>query len=174
MCIACGFNPSWEWKKFISELRIKSSEMDPMRVGHIFRFISEFWIKSCGMDPLIWYLVEICEILLLHVLSNDACKFAIDPFPISWGPFENVNFLFFLLQMQIWTGCNVLNIAGNPIKGMNVNLSFLSSRSKVVEWTLWGGIQDIQIRPHYHFSSRLHRCKMCIACRLSPLRIGKF
>ena len=27
-----------------------------------------------------------------------------------------------------------LNIAGNPIKDINVNLSFLSSRGKVVEW----------------------------------------
>ena len=134
MCIACGFNPSWEWKKFISELGIKSSEMDPMRVGHIFGFISEFWIKSCGMDPLIWYLVEICEILLLHVLSNDAYKFAINIVPISCGPFGNVNFLFILLQMQIWTGCNALNIVGSPIKDINVNLSFLSSGSKVVEW----------------------------------------
>ena len=82
----------------------------------------------------IWHLVEIFEILLLHVLSNDACKFAMNLFPISWGPFENVNLLYFLLKMQIGNSCNVLYIAGNPIKDINVNLSFLSSGSKVVEW----------------------------------------
>ena len=71
----------------------------------------------------------------MHVLSNDACKFAINLFPITSGPFEDVNLLYFLLKMQIWNGCNVLNIAGNPIKDMNVNLSFLSSGWKVVEWT---------------------------------------
>ena len=78
--------------------------------------------------PRIWYLVEILEILLFHVLSNDACKFAINFFPITWGPFEDVNLLYFLLKMQIWNGCIVFNIAGNPIKDINVNLSFLSSR----------------------------------------------
>ena len=45
------------------------------------------------------------------------------------------SFTIFLLQMQIWNGCNVLNIAGNPIKDINVNLSFLSSWWKVVEYT---------------------------------------
>ena len=85
--------------------------------------------------PQIWLLVDIFEILLLHVLPNDACKIAINLFPISRGPLENINFLFFLLQMQIWNGCNVLNIAGSPTKDINVNLSFLSSGSKVVEWT---------------------------------------
>ena len=56
-------------------------------------------------------------------------------FPICWGPFQDVNLLYFLLKMQIWNGCNVLNIVANPIKNINVNLSFLSSRQKVVEWT---------------------------------------
>ena len=86
-------------------------------------------------SPKIWHLVEILEILLFHVLANDACKFAINLFPITCGPFENVNLLYFLLKMQMWNDCNVLNIAGNPIKDINVNLSFLSSRLKVVEWT---------------------------------------
>ena len=36
--------------------------------------------------------------------------------------------------MQIGNGCNVLNIVGNPIKDINVNLPFLSSRCK-----LWNG-----------------------------------
>ena len=88
------------------------------------------------------YLVEILENLLFHVLSNYACKFAINLFPITWGPFQNVNLLYFLLKIQISNGCNVLNIAGNPIKDIIVNLSFLSSGSKVVQnigiwWKFW-------------------------------------
>ena len=70
-----------------------------------------------------WYLVEILEIVLLHVLSNDTCKFAMNLYYFS------------LLEMQIWNGCNALNIAGNPIKDVNAQLSFLSSGSQVVEWT---------------------------------------
>ena len=54
--------------------------------------------------------------------------------------------------MQIWNGCNVFNIAGNPIKDINAKLTFLSSASKVVEWTpsskfvahQWTPIQSIQ------------------------------
>ena len=48
-----------------------------------------------------WHLVEIWENLLFHVLSNDACKFAINLFPITQEPFENVNLLYFLLKIQI-------------------------------------------------------------------------
>ena len=92
-------------------------------------------MKSSGMDPQSWHLVEILENLLFHVLSNDAWTFDINLFPITWGPFENVNLLYFLLKIQIGNGCNVLNIVGNPIKDINVNLSFLSSRWKVLEWT---------------------------------------
>ena len=58
--------------------------------------------------------------------------------PIGWGPFEDFNLLYFLLKMQIWNGCNVLNIVGIPIQDININLSFLSSRWKVVEWTFPG------------------------------------
>ena len=110
--------------------------LSPPRIRKFFEFSCGVRNKSCGMypPPRIWHLVEIFEILLLHVLSNDACKFAINHFPITWGPFENVNLLYFLLKMQIWISCNVLNIAGNPIKDISVNLSFLSSGSKVVEW----------------------------------------
>ena len=79
--------------------------------------------------------MEIWKNLPFYVLSNDACKFAIHLLPITWGPLENVNLLYFLLKIQIWNGCYVLNIAGNPIKDINVNLSFLSSRWKVVECT---------------------------------------
>ena len=64
-------------------------------------------------------------------------------FPITWEPFENVNLLYILLKMQIWNGCNVLNIAGKPIKDINVNLSFLSSRLKGVEWTLPPGLTKL-------------------------------
>ena len=115
--------------------RWKVVEWTIPRIGKIFEFISEFRIRSCWMDtpPRIWHLVETLQIRLYYVLSNDACKFPINLFPITWGPFEDVNLLYFLLKMQIWNGRNVLNIAGNPIKDMSVNLSFLSSRWKVVE-----------------------------------------
>ena len=83
--------------------------------------------QNCGMPP--W--MRNFEILLLHVLSSYVCKFAINLFSISWGPFENVDILFFLSKMQIWNDCNALNIAGNCIKDINVNLSFLSLGSKL-------------------------------------------
>ena len=130
----------------------------PHKRYHCKSFISEFRIKSCGIYPpvpawehflplFLWtvskvvgiypppgkYLVDILENLLFHVLSNYACKFAINIFPITWGPFQNVNLLYFLLKIQISNGCNVLNIAGNPIKDITVNLSFLCSGSKVVQ-----------------------------------------
>ena len=54
--------------------------------------------------------------------------------PIGWGPFQDVNLLYFLLKMQIWNGCNVFNIVGKPLKDININLSFLSSRWKVLTW----------------------------------------
>ena len=110
--------------------RWKVVEWTPLDWGKNFEFISEFSIKSCWMEPPIWHLGEILEILLFQVQSIDACKFAINLFPISWGPFEDVNLLYFLLKMQIWNGCNVLNITRNPIKDINVNLSFPSSRWK--------------------------------------------
>ena len=91
--------------------------------------------KGVECTPQCWHLVEIWENLLFHALSNDACKFAINLSPITWGPFENVNLLYFLLKLQIWNGCNVLNIAGNPMKDINVNLAILSVRWKVVECT---------------------------------------
>ena len=60
-------------------------------------FISQFRIKSCGMDTPdpTW---ECFEILLLHVLSNDAWQFTINLFSTSWGPLENVNLPFFSIQ----------------------------------------------------------------------------
>ena len=114
---------------------MKSCWMYPLKIGKFVNCISEFRIKSCGIYPPARYMVEIWENLLFHVLSNDECKFAKNLFPIIWGPFENVNLLYFLLKIQIWNGCNVFNIAGNSIKDINVNLSFLSSRWKVVECT---------------------------------------
>ena len=73
--------------------------------------------------------------MILYVLSNDDCKFAINLFPISWGPLENINLLYLLLKMQIWNGFNVFNIPGNLIKDINVNPSVLIVGWKVVEWT---------------------------------------
>ena len=109
--------------------------MDPPPDWKIFECIPGVRIKSCGMHaPPISHLLEIVEILLLHLLSNDASKFAINIFPISWGPIEYVNLLYFLLKMQIWNGCNALNIAGNPIKNINVNLTF-----SVQDQKLWNG-----------------------------------
>ena len=70
-------------------------------------------IGSCGIYP---PTQEIFQNLLFHVLSNYTWKFAINSFPITWGPLENINLLYFLHQMQIWNGFNVLNIAGNFIK----------------------------------------------------------
>ena len=81
--------------------------------------------KVVEYTPSAGYLVEILENLLFHVLSNYACKFAINLFPITWGPFQNVNLLNFLLKIQISNGCNVLNIAGNPIKDI-ICKSFIS------------------------------------------------
>ena len=52
----------------------------------------------------------------LHILSNDMCKFAINLSASAESHLKNVNLLFFLLEMQIWNGCNALNIAGNPNK----------------------------------------------------------
>ena len=73
----------------------------PPRLEKFFNFISEFRIKSCGMDPPCWHLMEILENLLFHVLSNDACKFAINLFPITWGPFENVNLLYRWVPLKL-------------------------------------------------------------------------
>ena len=109
-----------------------------------------------------WHLMEILENLLFHVLYNNACKFAINLFPITWGPFENVNLLYFLLKIQISNGCNVLNIAGNPIKDINVNLSFLSSGSKVVECTPPAGyLVEILENLLFHVLSN-NACKFAI------------
>ena len=114
--------------------RWKVGECTPQRLEKFLTSYLSSGSKVVEYTPQAGYQVEIWENLLFHVLSNDACKFAINIFPIMWGPFENVNLLYFLLKIQIWNGCNVVNIAGNPIKDINVNLSFLSSRWKVVEW----------------------------------------
>ena len=121
-------------------------------IGKFFNFISEYRIRSCGIYPPS-YLMEIWENLLFHVLSNGTCKFAINLFPITWGALENVHLFYFLLKIQISNGCNVLNIAGNPIKDINVNLSFLSSGSKVVEclpqkltWKFFNFISEYRIK----------------------------
>ena len=119
------------------------------------------------------YLVEILENLLFHVLSNYACKFAINLFPITWGPFQNVNLLYFLLKIQISNGCNVLNIAGNPIKDIIVNLSFLSSGSKVMQNIPCpaGYLVEILENLLFHVLSN-YACKFAI--NLFPITWGPF
>ena len=113
----------------------KVVEYTPPRLENFFTSFLSLVSKVVEYTPPPRYLVEFWENQHFHVMSNDACKFAINLFPIMWGPSENVHLLYFLLQIQIGNGCNVLNIAGNPIKDINVNLSFLSSWWKVVEYT---------------------------------------
>ena len=121
----------WKFLKCISEYRIRGCWIDPPKIGKIFNYISEFRNqKLWNVPPQCWHLVEIWKNLLFHVLSNDACKFAINLSPITWGPFENVNLLYFLLKIQIWNGCNVLDIAGNPIKDINVDLHISEFKMK--------------------------------------------
>ena len=119
------------------------------------------------------YLVEILENLIFHVLSNYACKFAINLFPITWRPFQNVNLLYFLLKIQISNGCNVLNIAGNPIKDITVNLSFLCSESKVVQNIPCpaGYLVEILENLLFHVLSN-YACKFAI--NLFPITWGPF
>ena len=119
------------------------------------------------------YLVEILENLLFHVLSNYACKFAINLFPITWGPFQNVNLLYFLLKIQISNGCNVLNITVNPIKDITVNLSFLSSGSKVMKNIPCpaGYLVEILENLLFHVLSN-YACKFAI--NLFPITWGPF
>ena len=118
------------------------------------------------------YLMEILENLLFHVLSNYACKFAINLFPITWGPFQNIKLLNFLLKIQISNSCNVLNIAGNPIKDIIVNLSFLSSGSKIVEYTPSPGylVEILENLPFHVLSN--YACKFAI--NLFPITWGPF
>ena len=118
--------------------RQKVVEWTPLGLENVLNAFLSSGFKVVVWSPQIWHLMEILKILLFHVWSNDTCKFAITLFPISWGPFEDVILLYFLLKMQIWNGCNVLNIAGISIKDININLSFLSSRQKVMEWTFPG------------------------------------
>ena len=100
---SCGVDPPGLEKFLNLFLRSGSKvvEWTPPRLEKFFNFISEFRIKSCGMDPPCWHLVEILENLLFHVLSNDACKFAINLFPITWGPFENVNLLYRWVPLKL-------------------------------------------------------------------------
>ena len=147
-------------------------------------FLSSVW-KVVEWNPQIWHLGEILEILLFQVQSIECMQICHKHLlPISWGPFEDVNLLYFLLKMQIWNGCNVLNITRNPINryqcksfiskfkmkscgmdppriGKFLN-SFLSSVSKVVEWNpqsdIWGKFWK------FYFSrySPLSACKFAI------------
>ena len=85
------------------------------------------------------------EILISYVLSHDDCKFAVNLFPISWGSFENINLLYFLLKMQIWNGFNVFNIPWNLIKDINVNLSISSENADLKR--LWNVLNFARVDP---------------------------
>ena len=102
---AINFSPSAEghlkmliYHFFLFKMQIRSDCNALNIAGYQCKsFISQFRIKSCGMDPPdpTW---ECFEILLLHVLSNDAWQFTINLFSTSWGPLENVNLPFFSIQ----------------------------------------------------------------------------
>ena len=82
-------------------------------------------------------------------------------FSISWGPFENVNLLFFVLKMQIW----------NLMKNINVNLSFLSLGSNVVEWLPpW---PNMRMFWHSSFAHTMQWC-MTICHKLFSISWGPF
>ena len=101
-------------------------------------FLSSRW-KVMEWTPQIWHLMEILEILLYHIWSNRYMQiFHNTFFPSAEGHLKMLIYSIGLLKMQIWNGCNVLNIAGISMKDININLSFLSSRWKVVEWTFPG------------------------------------
>ena len=119
--------------------RWKVVGMDPPRIGKLFWM--HFWVQDLKLlngllrSDIWWKLWKFYLAMYSPMIHADL---PIHFFPISWGPFQDVNLLYFLLKMQIWNGCNVLNTVGNPIKDININLSFLSSRWKVVEWSLSG------------------------------------
>ena len=111
----------------------------PSAEGHLKMLIYFFCIenasaegKSISQFKIVgppWPKMKCFEILLLHVLSNDAWQFTINLFSSAEGHWK------MLIYHLKWSDCNALNIAGNCIKDINVNLSFLSLGSKVVEWT---------------------------------------
>ena len=113
----------YQWKTHISEFRIKTwKEINP---------------------PWLWHLVEFLEMLLLHVISNDACKFVTNLFPISWEPFENVNLLYverWLTPPSEWPGCQ---------------LKFFSSH---LGWTWWMMIQLPPSSDTWWKSWKFHFC----------------
>ena len=144
------FSISWgPFENVFTIFCIENADLKPHEKYQCKSFISQFRIKSCGMDPPdpTW---ESFEILLLHVLSNDAWQFAINLFSISWGPFENVHLLFFVLKMQIW----------NPMKNINVYLSFLSLGSKLWNEPPWPNMKIFEILLLHVLSSYV--CKFAI------------
>ena len=84
--------------------------------------------------PRIWHLVDIFEILLLHVLYNDACKFAINLFPSPQGHLKMLIYSIFYWKCWFEMAVMCLILQETLIKDINVNLSFLSSGWNVVEW----------------------------------------
>ena len=111
---------------------------------------------------------EILEILLLHVLYNDACKFTINLFPISWEPSQNVN-LFYICycKCRFEMAIMMLYYCRKPHKRYQCKTYISDFSIKCCGMDppsngLWG----IHIRPQHHFSATLHRGKMCIVCGL--------
>ena len=86
-------------------------------------------MKICGMDPISWglTLLEIWK-FYFYKWSHD-CKFAIKTF-FHWLR----AILYFLLTMQIWNGCNVLNNVGMPHKRYQCKPFISEFKMKVVEW----------------------------------------
>ena len=94
------------------------------------------------ITPLFWHLVAILEILLLHVLSNDACKFAINLLPITWESFENVNLLYFYCKCTFEMAVMHLILQETPWKISMQNLHFCDQHQKLKDdWSpiIWPG-----------------------------------
>ena len=106
----------------------------PPEIGKILNFISEFRIKSCGIYP--------------PVLTSDG-NFGKSTFPctVQWciqichkpfspsheGHLKMLIYSIFYWKYRFEMAVMYLILQENPIKDINVNLSFLSSRWKVVE-----------------------------------------
>ena len=122
------------------------------------------WASKVVIDPpQVWYLVEILETLLLHVLSNDGHKFVINLFCISWESFKNVHLLHFpYCKCRFWNGCNAFNTAGSPIKDMNAELSFLELSITSCDWPpqFWHLLEILEILLLYVLSNEW-TCKFC-------------
>ena len=130
-------------------------ELTPMWIFHFSVQDQKLWKGP----PRIWYLVEmflnsflisgskVVEWTPKDLTSGGNLWNSTFAYTVQWcmlichKPFSHqlrailkCSFTIFLLKMQMSNGCNALNIARNPITVISVNLSFLSSGSK-----LWNG-----------------------------------